>query len=143
MRFSPKMSTLYTYNQCVIWLIFSHTEVKSLVTLFLTVFQLKARLNTSRFFNLYIYYSTKMIEHFRNCIKLTVIKLRCDERLLHVVAFSKKLRWSAQTNVITLKTLLHAVNARWKRLSQPSFRNKFWFYSFKMILRSSYKLKTN
>jgi len=33
-------------------------------------------------------------------------------RLLHVVAFSKKLRWLAQTKVITLKTQLHAVNAR-------------------------------
>ena len=42
-------------------------------------------------------------------------------RFLHVVAFSKNLRWSAQTKVITLKTQLHAVNARWKRLSQRSF----------------------
>jgi hypothetical protein len=33
-------------------------------------------------------------------------------RLLHVVAFSKKLRWLAQTKVITLKTLLHVENAR-------------------------------
>jgi len=33
-------------------------------------------------------------------------------RLLHVVAFSKKLPWLAQTKVITLKTQLHAVNAR-------------------------------
>jgi len=32
--------------------------------------------------------------------------------LLHVVAFSKKLRWLAQAKVITLKTQLHAVNAR-------------------------------
>jgi len=29
-----------------------------------------------------------------------------------VVAFSKKLCWLAQTKVITLKTQLHAVNAR-------------------------------
>jgi len=43
-------------------------------------------------------------------------------RLLHVVAFSKKLSWLAQTKVITLKTRLHAVNARWKRLSQLSFK---------------------
>jgi len=32
-------------------------------------------------------------------------------RSLHVVAFSKKLRWLAQTKVITLKTQLHAVIA--------------------------------
>jgi hypothetical protein len=42
-------------------------------------------------------------------------------RLLHVVAFSKKLRWLAYTKVIALKTQQHAVNARWKRLSQLSF----------------------
>jgi len=44
-------------------------------------------------------------------------------RLLHVVAFSKKLRWLAQTKVTTLKTQLHAVNACVKRLSQRSFMN--------------------
>jgi hypothetical protein len=44
--------------------------------------------------------------------KICNVKLRYDERLLHVVAFSKKLHWSAQTKVITLKTQLHAVNAR-------------------------------
>jgi hypothetical protein len=32
-------------------------------------------------------------------------------RLLHVVLFSKKLRWLAETKVITLKTQLHSVNA--------------------------------
>jgi len=42
-------------------------------------------------------------------------------RLLHEVAFSKKLRWLAQTKVITFKTQLHAVNACSKRLSQLSF----------------------
>jgi len=41
-------------------------------------------------------------------------------RLLHAIALSKKLRWLAQTKVITLKTQLLAVNARWKRLSQRS-----------------------
>jgi len=46
-------------------------------------------------------------------------------RLLHVVAFSKKLRWLDQTKVITLNTQLHAVNARWKRLSQLSLRLNF------------------
>jgi len=39
---------------------------------------------------------------------------------VYCIAFSKKLRWLAQTEVITLKTQLHAVNARWKRLSQLS-----------------------
>jgi len=34
---------------------------------------------------------------------------------------SPKLRWLGQTKVITLKTQLHAVNARWKRQSQRSF----------------------
>jgi len=33
-------------------------------------------------------------------------------RLLHAVAFSKKLPWFEQIKVITLKTQLHAVNAR-------------------------------
>jgi len=33
-------------------------------------------------------------------------------RLLHAVAFSKKLRWLAQTKVISLKTQLHAATAR-------------------------------
>ncbi len=50
------------------------------------------------------------------------IKLRYDERFTHAVAFSKKLPWLAQTKVITLKTQLHAVNARWKRLSQLSLK---------------------
>ncbi len=58
-------------------------------------------------------------------------------RLLHMVAFSKKLRWLAQSKVITLKTQLHAVNTRWKRLSQLSFRyslliehNSLWFWQY-------------
>jgi len=46
-------------------------------------------------------------------------------RLLHVVAFSKKLRWLAQSKVITLKTQPHAVNACAKRSSQRSVRNVF------------------
>jgi len=33
-------------------------------------------------------------------------------RLLHAVAFSNKLRWFAQTKVITLKAQMHDVNAR-------------------------------
>jgi len=43
-------------------------------------------------------------------------------RLLHAVAFSKKLRWLTQTKVITLKTKPHAVNACVKRSSQRSFK---------------------
>jgi len=35
--------------------------------------------------------------------------------------FQRKLRWLPQTKVITLKTQLRAVNARWKRLSRLSF----------------------
>jgi len=56
--------------------------------------------------------------------KRSTLMLRCDERFTH--AFTAcgcvfmKLRWLAQTKVITLKTQLHAVNARWKRLSQLS-----------------------
>jgi len=43
-------------------------------------------------------------------------------RLLHVVEFSKKLRWLAQTKVITLKIQLHAINANVKQLSQLSYK---------------------
>jgi len=50
---------------------------------------------------------------------------------LHVVAFSKKLHWLAQTKVISLKMQLHAVNASWKRLSQ---------FSLKYNLRKQYFL---
>jgi hypothetical protein len=57
-----------------------------------------------------------------NFIHYFHLKLRCDERFTHAFAFSKKLPWLAQTKVITLKTQLHAVNARWKRLSQLSFK---------------------
>jgi hypothetical protein len=39
-------------------------------------------------------------------------------RLLHVFAFSKKLRWLAQTKVITLKTQLHAVVKGFLRASE-------------------------
>jgi len=42
-------------------------------------------------------------------------------RLLHAVAFTKKLRWLTQTKVISLKTQPHAVNACVKRSSQLSF----------------------
>jgi len=44
------------------------------------------------------------------------VERRCNERFTHVftalVALSKELPWFAQTKVITLKTQLHAVNAR-------------------------------
>jgi len=52
-----------------------------------------------------------------SCMATSVLRMR----LLHVVAFSKILRWLAQTKVITLKTQLHAINACVKRLSQRSF----------------------
>ncbi len=73
-----------------------------------------------------IYYVTKICEFVKfwllyflglSCVATCVFCLS----LLDVVAFSKKLRWFAQTKVISLKTQLHAVNARWKRLSQRSF----------------------
>ncbi len=54
---------------------------------------------------------------FLSCVATRVFSVR----LLHAVAFSKKLRWLAQTKVITLKTQPHAVNACWKRVSQRSF----------------------
>jgi hypothetical protein len=43
-------------------------------------------------------------------------------RLLHAVAFPKKLRWLKHTIVISLKTQLHAVNACVKRSSQCSLK---------------------
>ncbi len=55
-----------------------------------------------------------------SCVATSVLRMR----LLHVVAFSKKLRWLAQTKVFFSKTQVHAVNALWKRLSQLSFRKK-------------------
>ncbi len=61
----------------------------------------------------------KTNRHPLSCVATSVLRMR----LLHMVAFSMKLRWLAQTKVITLKTQLHAVNARWKRLSQLSFIN--------------------
>ena len=47
-------------------------------------------------------------EQSLSCVATSVLRMR----LLHVVAFSKKLRWLAQTKVITLKTQLRAVDAR-------------------------------
>jgi len=60
--------------------------------------------------------------------------------LLHVVAFSKKLLWLAQTKVISLKTQLHAVNASWKRLSQLSFRRSIELIIFVSLL-TTFKVK--
>jgi hypothetical protein len=45
-------------------------------------------------------------------------------RLLHAVAFSKKLHWLAQTKKITLKIQHHAANAGLKHLSQRSLKHK-------------------
>jgi len=55
-----------------------------------------------------------------SCVATVVFNVR----LLHAFAFSKKLPWLAQNSVITLKMQTHAVNARWKRLSQRSFNIK-------------------
>jgi len=46
------------------------------------------------------------------------LKLRCDTRFQRAFAACFD-----PTNVITLKTQLHAVSARWKRLSQLSLIN--------------------
>jgi len=46
-------------------------------------------------------------------------------RLLHVVAFSKKLHWLAQTKVITLKTQLHAVNKRMRKTTVATQLDKY------------------
>jgi len=54
-----------------------------------------------------------------SCVATVVLRMR----LLHAVAFSKKLSWFEPTNVITLKTLSHAVNACVKRSSQRSFND--------------------
>jgi len=69
------------------------------------------------------------------------LKLRCDERfthgftaLLHVVAFSKKLRWLTQTKVISLKTQLHAVSACVKLSSQRSFKLKSQKQAIKYVI---------
>jgi len=51
-----------------------------------------------------------------------ISKVIFNVRLLLAFAFSKELPWLAQTSIITLKTQLHAENARWKRLSQLSLK---------------------
>jgi hypothetical protein len=68
-----------------------------------------------------------------SCVATSVLRMR----LLHVVAFSKKLRWLAQTKVITLKTEMHAVNACEKRLSQRSFNPSL----FRMMLLNRWVAK--
>jgi len=60
-------------------------------------------------------------------------------RLLHVAAFSKKLRWLAQTKIISLKTQLHAVNARCKRLSQRSFITRKTLVNLQVLTRKKVK----
>ena len=52
-----------------------------------------------------------------SCVETAVFSVR----LLHALAFSKKLPWLAQTKVITLKTRMYAVNACVKRPSQRRF----------------------
>jgi len=48
-----------------------------------------------------------ILEILLSCVATSVLRIH----LMHVVAFLKKLRWLAQTKVISLKTHLHAVNA--------------------------------
>ena len=60
-------------------------------------------------------------------------------RLLHAVAFWKKIRLLVQARVITLKTQMHAVNGSWKWLSQLSFKLsmmyfKIFLFYFKRLL---------
>jgi len=50
------------------------------------------------------------------------------EKFWNLVAFSKKLPWFEPTNVISLKTQPHAVNACVKRSSQRSFKHNFCFH---------------
>jgi len=47
-------------------------------------------------------------------------------RLLHAVAFSKKLPWFEPIKVFTLKTQLHEVNARWLTELGATLRNNFF-----------------
>jgi len=51
-------------------------------------------------------------------------------RLLQAVMFLKLLLWFKPSNVITWKTQTHAVNARWKRVSQHSFINSRFSIKF-------------
>ena len=67
-----------------------------------------------------------VILEMRPLITIPRLKARCHTRFqlaltVNVVAFSKKLLCLAQTNVITLTTLTHAVHAHWKRVSQLGF----------------------
>jgi hypothetical protein len=64
-------------------------------------------------------FNTFSFQHTLSCVATRVFSVRS----LHAVDFSKKLRWLALTKVITLETQLYAVNARWKRVPQRSFRN--------------------
>jgi hypothetical protein len=67
-------------------------------------------------------FDTILVDSFENlsCVATSVFRMR----LLHVVAFSKKLRWLAQTKVITLKTQLYAVNAFWSLKLQIKASNE-------------------
>jgi len=59
---------------------------------------------------------------------LMFVKMCCDSRL-------------APIKVITLKTQLHAANARWKRLSQRNWNNHKSLYSLPGILQ--YNIQSN
>ena len=66
---------------------------------------------------------------FNGLLRLVAIHV-FDVRLLQSFAFSKKLLWLAQTNVISLKTQIHSENTHWKRVSQFGFSLGFYFLIF-------------
>jgi len=55
------------------------------------------------------------------------VEIRVDHNCVTVhFSFQRNyLGWLTQTKVISLKTQLHAFNARWKRLSQRSFKDRY------------------
>jgi len=83
---------------------------------------------------------------FRKIFPRLSLKLRCDSRfqraftacscVFKVITFVwanqgnyfENATWFEPTKVISLKTQLHAVNARWKRLSQRSFKARLVFF---------------
>ena len=77
-----------------------------------------------------------VVTEFKHKVRLVVILL-FNVRILHAVAFSKKLLWVAQTNVITLKTQMHAIHARWKRVSQLGFT---WVLPWSQMFSMFYQL---
>jgi len=79
--------------------------------------------NTRRFLNRSLLHrQIRNLKWWYSFIKLScVVTVVLSVRLLHAVAFSKKLPWFELTYVISLKMQSHAVNACVKRSSQCSF----------------------